>query len=451
MRSFSRFGMLAALWLAGCAAHTPPPPLAAPALPAQWAQASGGLDPVTQQWWQGFGSDELNTLVERAQAQSHDLAAAVARVQQAEAAARMASAGLWPQLTVGANASREARLGGQAVVDGNTFGLALQASYELDFWGRQRAGRDSAHATWQASGFARDTVRLSLKASVASAWLQTVALQERAELAERHVGIAERLLALVMARVRAGAAAQLDEAQQRGQLASRQAALADVRQQAAQARIAVQLLLGQHEAPAIRTRSLLMLGVPAVDAGVPSQLLSRRPDIARAEALLAAADADVTAARAALLPSLDLSASLGARNGQLRQVLDSPLYALAAALAAPIFDGGRLAAGRDQALARREELLATYRQAIVSALGDVEAALAALAGTRQQAEAHAQVLAQAQRALALAKHRYRAGADTLMTLLDAQRSLFAAQDEAVQLHARRLQASVALYRALGGG
>jgi outer membrane protein TolC len=152
-----------------------------------------------------------------------------------------------------------------------------------------------------------------------------------------------------------------------------------------------------------------------------------------------------------MLPRVTLGAGVGMANGRLRALFDSPLYSLAAGLAAPIFDAGRLAAGRDLAVARREELLAGYRAAVVAAFGDAATALDAVSAIDRQRDAQAQALAQARRAFTLAQSRYRAGAETLLVLLDAQRTLHAAQDASVQLKALRLQASVALYRALGGG
>jgi multidrug efflux system outer membrane protein len=152
-----------------------------------------------------------------------------------------------------------------------------------------------------------------------------------------------------------------------------------------------------------------------------------------------------------MLPRVTPGAGVGWRSNRLRALFDSPVYSLAAGLAAPIFDAGRLAAGRDLALARREELPAGYRAAVVAAFGDAATALDAVAHIDQQRNAQAEELRQARRAFTLAQSRYKAGAETLLVLLDAQRTLYAAHDASVQLKARRLQASVALYRALGGG
>ena len=445
-----------ALLLAGCVAVPEARDrAAAPALPAHWQSPAGpAADAVTQDWWRGFGSAELEHLVQQAGAQSNDLAAATARVRQAEASARQAGAALLPDVAASLQAGRQGRMGGQADVRGSHYSGALTASYEMDFWGGNRAARDAALAEWQASALDRDTVRLTLTAGVASAWLQDLALRERAAIAEMNLRSAERLLTWVASRQRAGAATALELAQQRGLVAAQQRQLAALRQQAGDARTALAVLLGQ---PGLALDGAAQPSVwsglqeARIDAGLPSQLLTRRPDIARAEARLAAADAQVAVARAAMLPRLTLNASLGTGGDRPGRMFDNPLYSLAAGLAAPVFDAGRLAARSDLAQARREELLADYRQAIVAAFGDAEVALNATAGLQAQSLAQQEELRQAQRALALAENRYRAGAESLLTLLDAQRTLYAAQDLGVQLKLARLQARVGLYRALGGG
>lgn len=440
-----------ALLLMGCASPQLERVDATQPLPAQWRNVAPADSTTDPHWWRAFGSEELSTLIVQAQVQSLDVAAAVARVRQAEASARIAGAALLPAVTASLNASREGRFGGNASVDGSAFGVGLAASYEVDVWGRLRASRGSALATLQASRFDRDAVQWTLTAALASGWVQAVALHERIGIAERNLASAERLLALVTSRHRAGAATSLELAQQRGLVASQRRSLEALRQQVGQARTAVALLLGQTDALDLRVTSLEVLRVPAIGAGVPTELVARRPDIARAEAKLAAADASVATARAAMLPSITLTAGVDTSGNRLRRVFDNPLYSLAAGLAAPIFDAGRLEAARDLALAQREELIASYRAAIVAAFGDVEVALDAVAGLDAQMAAQADELAQAQRALVLAESRYRAGSETLLALLDTQRTLYTAQDAAVQLRALRLQAAVALFKALGGG
>lgn len=476
-------------------------------------------------WWRNFGSAELAEMVEAAQRDSFDLAAAIARVGQADAASRVAGAARLPVLSTSLEASGGGRADGLArgsvapasgaagntASTGGAYGLAFRASYEVDLWGGNRARDDSAAALLQASRHARDAARLAVTASVAAAWLQSAGLRDRLGVADSNLASAERMLAMVASRSSAGAAHPLELAQQRGLVAAQRRQRAELAQQLEDSRTTLAILLGRtvapaapdvvpvpavspgpaaadpavatipaaavaaapYPAPAARLADpaaataananananvappapslLASLRLPAIDAGLPSALLARRPDIAQAEAQLAAADADIIAARAAMLPSVALGGILQSSGHRPSGLLDNPLYSLAASLAAPIFNGGRLAAQRDLAAARRAELLAGYRSAIVAAFGDVERALNALSSLAEQHAAQEEELAQASRAFDLASARYRAGADSALTLLDAQRTLYAAQDAALQLRLARLQASVALYRALGGG
>ena len=186
-------------------------------------------------------------------------------------------------------------------------------------------------------------------------------------------------------------------------------------------------------------------------SGVPSELLSRRPDIASAEAKLAAAQADVTVARAAMLPKLTLTASLGTGADLASDMLRTTFYNLSSGLVAPVFNNGRLSAERDKATARQQELLETYRGAIINGFADVEKALNIIRGLDEQRQWQGEELSQAQSAFDIAQSRYQAGAEDLLTVLQTQRTLYAAQDLNVQLRLSRLQASIALYKALGGG
>ncbi|WP_246475336.1 efflux transporter outer membrane subunit [Diaphorobacter ruginosibacter] len=462
----ARAAMLACVvWLTGCASVGGPSVGTPPALPPQWTGEAEGRSQVSvavgveagvaDDWWRAFGSVELDALVARAAAENQDVAAATARVRQADALARQAGAALLPALNASLSANREARLGGSAQASGNQWGAGLAASYEIDFWGRHGAGARAAEAQRQASLFDRDTLTLSVSAGVADMWLRWHALHERQRIAHDSLANSERLLRWLEARARAGSASALELAQQRGLVAQRRRDIASLAQEMAAAHGALSLLLGEP----IDARRLASgdgnvwnaLAEPSIGAGLPSQLLVRRPDIARAEARLAAADANVEAARAAMLPSFTLRAGVATGGSRPGALFDNPLYTLAAGLAAPIFDAGRLRAGADLAQAQRDELLADYHRSIVAAWTDADVALQSVAYLQEQSLAHAQVLAEAERALAWAERRYAAGAETLLLLLDAQRTLHAAQDGAVQLKQARLQARVAVYKALGGG
>ncbi|MBO9642799.1 MAG: efflux transporter outer membrane subunit [Pseudacidovorax sp.] len=445
--------------LAGCAAGTGRP---APALvvepPAAWQGEAAAADAqVEEGWWRGFGAAELDALVRQAQAGSEDLGMAAARIDAARARLRIASAVRGPTLDATAEVGREARLGGRAEVDGSVRTVGFAARYEFDLWGRLAASQRQAEQALRASGFDRDTVRLGLTAEVAAAWMRLLGSRERAAIATEGLDNARRLLQLVEARRSAGAAAPLDLALQRGLVAARERELAHRRAQANELDAALAQLLGLTEGRLVATTSparsqrLQSVRAPSVRAGLPADLLVRRPDIARVEAQLAAADADVQATRAALLPRVVLDGRIGLQGQADGGLLKNPLYNLVVGLTAPVFDGGRLAGEHALAEARRQALRGAYRAAVAAAFTEAQTALHALAGADAQAAAHAIELEQAQRAVALAEVRYRAGAETLLVLLDAQRTLYAAQDLGVQLHEAQLLARVALYRALGGG
>ncbi|HEY1588909.1 MAG TPA: efflux transporter outer membrane subunit [Rhodanobacter sp.] len=445
-------GML--LLLCGCALTAPKTDTAVtPSAGWRYASRATASSPVTDTWWASFGSPELDQLVAQATTGSFDIAAAIARVQQAKSTSRIAGAALLPNVSGFADASRQ---GGLLVTDteleGTGFDLGIAASYELDFWGRNRARREAAIDSLHASEFDRDTITLTVTADVADTWLQAVSLRERVGIARQNLVTAQRVLSVVESQARAGAATPLDVAQQRGLVAAQRRSVAQLQQQANDTEATLATLLGVSPTGFhLATRSLDALQVPEIDAGIPSSLLSRRPDLARSEARLEMADANIVAARAAMLPDITLTGSAGFGSDQIRTLFDNSLYSVAAGLTAPIFNAGSLAAGRDLALAQKAELLANYRQSIVAAFTDVERSLNAISGVQAQQRAQREELAQAQQALSLAESRYRAGAETLLVVLTAQQTLYAAEDEATQLRVAHLQASVSLYRALGGG
>ncbi|WP_030140037.1 efflux transporter outer membrane subunit [Pseudomonas fluorescens] len=415
----------------------------------------------SQQWWTQFGSPQLDRLVEQARLGSFDLAAAMARVRQAQASAVIAGAPLLPEITAGLNGNRQELLRGkgysQLDVDRNNrtidyYDAHLSASYELDFWGGKRAARDSALSTLSATQFDRATVELTLLSAVANSYSQALSLREQQRIAELNLANARHVLDLVQTRYDAGSATALELSQQKSLVAAQERRLPQVQQQAREALITLAALLGVPvQSLKLDNESFDALRWPAIDAGVPSDLLLRRPDIAAAEARLAAAQADITVARAALLPSATLGLSLATGADIADQLLRNNVYNLSAGLAAPIFNNGRLKAERDRTTARQEELLELYRAAIINGFADVEKALNGIHGLDQQRQWQREELDQAQTAFNIAQRRYQAGAEDLLTVLETQRTLYAAQDMNVQLRLARVQASVALYKALGGG
>ena len=453
--------LAASLLLAACS--SPAPRLDSGVQPpSAWQSAdSHGALQSNRQWWTQFGSPELERLVEQARLGSYDLAAAVARVRQAEASATIAGAPLLPELKAGLNANRQKLIHGKGYSQLDVspenrsldyYDAELSASYEIDFWGGKRAARDSAVLGVQASEFDRATVELTLLSGVANSYTQALALREQARIAELNLANAQNVLHLVQTRFDAGSATALELAQQKSLVAEQQRRLPLVQQQAREALISLAALLGQPvQALPLPEQSFAQLHWPDIASGVPSDLLSRRPDIASAEAKLAAAQADVTVARAAMLPKITLTASLGSGADLAADLLRTTFYNLSSGLTAPIFNNGRLSAERDKAKARQDELLETYRGAIINGFADVEKALSSIRGLDEQRQWQSEELNQAQTAFDIAQSRYQAGAEDLLTVLQTQRTLYAAQDLNVQLRLSRLQASIALYKALGGG
>lgn len=449
------------LLLNACAGQ-PPSVDSGIAPPAAWQYAEReAAQNVNTQWWTQFGSAPLNRLIGQARRDSFDVAAAVARVRQAQASAVIAGAPLLPEVKANLTTSHQKLLRGPGGPDldasdsddtVNNFGANLTASYEVDFWGARAAARDSALHSLRASEFDQATVELTLLSNVADRYAQTLAAEQRRQIAELNLANARDVLALVQTRYDAGSATALELAQQKSLVAGQQRQLPLIAQQAEESRITLAALLGQPvQALDLGAEHFQNLTWPVIGAGLPSQLLSRRPDIAKAEAQLAAAQADVTVARAALLPAVTLGATLGSDAYKAVDVLRSPYYTLTAGLVAPIFNNGRLSAERDKARARQDELLQSYRGAIINGFADVEKALSSITRLDQQRQWQDEELRQAQTAFQIAQQRYQAGAADWLTVLETQRTLFAAQDLNVQLRLSRLQASIALYKALGGG
>lgn len=430
--------------------------------PAAWQFAERDAAQVTnQQWWTQFGSPQLNRLVEQARRDSFDVAAATARVRQAQASAVIAGAPLLPEVKFNLAASRQRLLRGSGNSDldatesnntVNSYDANFTASYEVDFWGGRAAARDSAVQSLRASQFDQATVELTLLSNVADRYAQTLAARQRQQIAELNLANARNVLGLVQTRYDAGSATALELAQQKSLVASQQRQLPLIQQLAEESQITLAALLGQPvQAVDMGVEPFQALTWPSISAGVPSQLLSQRPDIAQAEAQLAAASADVTVARAAMLPTLTLGATVGSGAYKAKEILRSPFYTLTSGLVAPIFNNGRLSAERDKARARQDELLHTYRGAIINGFADVEKSLSQITRLDQQRQWQSEELQQAQTAFQIAESRYQAGAEDLLTVLETQRTLYTAQDLNVQLRLSRLQASIALYKALGGG
>jgi outer membrane protein, multidrug efflux system len=441
------------LALAGCAIQGPAtrPEVA---MPAAWTTPATEAASMEGSWWRSFGAAPLLDLIDEALAANPDLAQTAERVVQAELSLRTAGASLFPSVSAGASTSARRSDGGEGPsTRSESTSASLSVNYEVDLWGRLAAGRRSARAGVEASRFDLDSARLSLAAGVAQAWFQSLALRVRLDIARENLALAERLLAIVEVRYRNGAASALDLSRQRTTVLSQRAAQLPLQEQQRQTEGALALLLGR--APqgfGAPQASFTALAIPEVAPGLPSELLARRPDLAAAEARLAAADADVDAARAALLPSFELSGSAGLASTALLS-LSNPVSTatLAASIAQTLFDGGRRQVQVELSESQRRQLVDGYRSAVLASLQEVEVALTQAARYREQETTQQSILDEAQRALQLAERRYREGVDDLATLLDAQRTLFSAQDNLAQTRLARLTAALDLFKALGGG
>ena len=411
----------------------------------------------TQDWYRGFGSDELNHFVDLAVSNNWDLTAARERVAQADARARQAGAALLPSVDGNANGNY---LGGHSQ-QGSGHELdwfaMLSASYEVDFWGKNHATANAARLQAGASRADRDTVALTMLGAVADEYFQVLALRERITIARANSDATHRVLEVVQARFDSGVASPVELAEQKAAVDAAQIALLDLEQSEAQTRAALASLLGRvPEKFEIEGKSLDLLKEPAVAPDLPSELLIRRPDVVAAEANLRAGSANLAAARAALFPSLILTAGAGVQNPALPATVLTipgvgPSFALAANLTQAVFDHGRLRAQHDETAARERELLAAYRAAVVAALVDVEKALTALQHLDAVREFEKGSVSESERAFEGARLRYQRGSGDFLTLLVSQRGLYAARDQFTQYRLARLQALIALCKALGGG
>jgi NodT family efflux transporter outer membrane factor (OMF) lipoprotein len=450
--------------LLGCNLLQTPPGTAelASSLPERFVYGAavgdaGRAPPAT--FWMRFRSPELAALIITAEQGSQDIAAAIARVGQAQALAEQAATLLWPT----GNAqwtSTEFRLSGSAaglsapLPPRTLHQFVFNAAYELDFWGKNAATLRSAEHAALASSYDLDAVRLSVTAAAALTYLNVLSARDQLRLVGQNVQISEKVEANVRLRVDAGAATQSDLAQQHTVVLQQRSAIPALRRAAEQSEIALAVLLGVPPgAVRVRAGGLAALSIPALASGIPTELLRRRPDLRRAEEQLLAAAESVTQAKAAMLPSITLTPQYGYQSPLLQTLFlpQSNIYQVIGGITQPLFDAVRLAAVLKQNDQRREELVAGYRKAILSSLGDVESALVALRTTAREEAILRAAAAEARRAYDLAAEQMAAGQVDINTLLNTQRTYFNAVTGVEQIRLTRFQAAIALYQALGGG
>jgi len=411
-------------------------------------------------WWRGFRSAELTSLMDAAQIYNLDIAVAIAQIEQADAQVGVAGAPLLPSITGNATAEQvrsvSTNLGG-----GNGFSstfsqysMGLTASYMIDFWGKNRATLFAAQENATAARYNREVVTLTAIVSVANTYFQVLAAQDQLRVARRNLAAAERILTLIKQQFNGGTASQLDLSQQEALVSTERAAIPPLEITLRQNIAALALLVAR--APAnftVTGGTMTQIVIPRVTAGLPSELLNQRPDIREAEAQLASSNFSVESARAAFFPQIQLTATAGVQSAALASLFGPGawFYTLAAGLTQPIFDGFLLESQLKQAKGVQLQNLQAYRKAVLSAFADVEKALVALSQSTLQERLQAQAVADSRKAFEVSETQLRAGTVNLITVLQTQQTLLTNENNLAQVRLTKLLAASSLFQALGGG
>jgi multidrug efflux system outer membrane protein len=417
-------------------------------------------------WWRGFRSRELTDLIEESLTSNFDVAVAVARIVQADAQSRIVGATLLPLVDLNADAVRSVASrttsgsssngngGGSGSSPRTIYSASLSASYEIDFWGKNRAALRAAEELAVASRFDREIVALTTVVSVANSYFLVLAAHDRLNIARGNLEAATRVFDLIKQRFDVGTASALDVAQQESVVAQQRASIPPLEQILRQNIATLAVLIGRTpESVRIRAGSMSQIAIPPVTPGLPSDLIAQRPDIRSAEAQLASVNADVHNARAQFFPSITLTAEGGYASAALRTLVrpESVFFNLAAGVLQPVLEGGRIQGNFDLQKGRQDELLQGYRRSIVNGFADVERALIAVQQTARRVQLQRDVVTSSRRAFEISETRLREGTIDLITVLTTQTALFQAQDLLAQAQLDRLTAVVSLFQALGGG
>ncbi|MBW0172362.1 MAG: efflux transporter outer membrane subunit [Hydrogenophaga sp.] len=452
--------LAAALLLAGCA--TALPPLPAPAETPRhfkeqhehWTIAQPAEAQSRGTWWKAFGDPVLDNLVERAGENNTDIQQAAARLAQARSLVRSAQADRTPQVGVGAGASRGA---GANTASGATPATLLEAglnlSYEVDLWGRLARVRDAASLDAQSREALLQSTRLLVQAEVAQTYLALRAIDTERLLVQDTVAAYADTLRLTQRRFEAGDVAELDVIRIQTELAATEAEVFALSRSRAEREHALAVLVGEPVAGFALAPVDGVRPLPRIPAGVPATVLTRRPDVAAAQADLLAAQARVGVAQAAWFPSVSLTAAAGYASPDVGDLFkwSARAWGIGALLSVPLFDGGRREAGVQGAQAQFDAAAASYRGQVLNALREVEDQLAALRLLQEQSQAQGRAVSAAQRASAISETRYRNGLVSQLELLDARRNELLNRRQAQRVAAAQQLATVQLIRALGGG
>ncbi|SHN43800.1 efflux transporter, outer membrane factor (OMF) lipoprotein, NodT family [Duganella sacchari] len=444
------------LALAGCAASVKAPPASSLQMPSAWRTAveGQGSGPVAQEWWQGFGDPALTALVNRALQGNGDLRIARARVEQYRSLMGVAAAGQKANVIVDTAPTRTRQLAYNGVpYVTNVYQAEFQANYEVDVWGRLAALTDAATATYQAEQANADAAALSIAATVASGYLNLRGLDAQLALTEATLKLREQSRDLAKKQFDVGYSSRLEWLQAQAEYQTTAEQVPQLKRAIFEQENALSILTGGNPGPIARGVELEALQPPAVPAGLPSELLRRRPDIARAERNLVAINANLQATRDQLLPSFKLTAVGGVQNLKWHDFVNAPtaLWRLTGAVAAPVFEGDRVQYQTDSVAAQRDQAIYAYENSVRTAFSETDNSLGAIVRLKEQAVQNDARRATAAETLRIAHNRYNNGYASYLEELDAQRTLFTADVGRLQLKTRILVASVDLYRAMGGG
>lgn len=426
------------------------------AIPAGWKKGDKiveGETTINADWWRNFKSAELDALMAEALANNLDLRASLARIRQSRASLKIADSFLVPSIDASASAGgTETRANGAGRDGWLSSGRAgLDVSYELDLFGANRAGVKSAKALVRNSQYSHDALALIVMSDVAKIYFQMLNLRERQGIAEKNLKNIGEVLKVAQARFDAGSTSAIDVSRQKTELSNARASVAALKNQVNATENALSVLLGR--APQdlkIKAWGLGGIAAPKVPLTQPASILTQRPDIKAAEAGLIAANADITAARAAFFPTVNIGAGIGIAASPFGDPATNSL-SLLASLAAPIFNGGRIAAGVDRATARELELAENYRLTVLTSLQEIENALSAVKAAKTRQANFADAVKEAQKTYELSRGLYEAGSVDYQTMLEAERSLLSTNDNYATVKLELLNAQIDLYRSLGGG
>ena len=412
-------------------------------------------------WPKLFGSAELDRLGQITATGNLDVAAAAARILEADAQTAVTSATLYPKVTGDPSADRawspstvRSKSGPFKTTASNSFALGLTASYEIDLWGKNKFAVLAAADASASSRFARDALVLSSVASMVNSYFTLLSAQDRLKIADDNLKAAREILAAIKGRLSVGTVTALEVAEQQSVVDQQLAAFPPLQQQLQQAKTAIALLAGRApESLKIKGGSLNALKPPRIPAGVPSQLLRRRPDVAEAEANLASEDAGVQSARAALFPSITLTASGGLESLLLKTLLrpEAAFGSVAAGVSAPLLDGGNLEGQLQLARGKDLENLQDYRKSVVQSLVDVENALIAIRQNAEHERLLADVVTSSKLAYDITQVRLKEGTIDITTVLNNEQTLFSAEDALAVVRLAHFTAIASLAQALGGG